>query len=226
VSSIHRADFCRIARPAVLAAMLAATLAACGGGGSGSTADQQQGTNSAPTISGAPVGTATVNAAYSFAPSASDADGNTLTFSISGKPAWATFNGQTGALSGTPVASDVGTYPNIIITVADGVTSASLAAFSIAVNAAAGSGTGAATVSWLPPTSTVSGDTLTDLAGYRIRYGKAAGTLDQVVEITNPGVTSYTVENLASATWYFATVAYTASGMESDLSNVASKTIP
>jgi len=60
--------------------------------------------NRAPVISGSPSTSATVGAAYSFQPTASDADGNTLTFAISGRPAWANFNTATGQLSGTPRA--------------------------------------------------------------------------------------------------------------------------
>jgi hypothetical protein len=37
---------------------------------------------------------------------------------------------------------------------------------------------------------------------------------------------SYTVNNLASGTWYFGATAYSTTGAESGLSAVASKTIP
>ena len=43
--------------------------------------------------------------AYSFQPTAKDANGDTLRFSISNKPAWATFSTTTGRLSGTPTAA-------------------------------------------------------------------------------------------------------------------------
>ncbi len=62
----------------------------------------------------------TAGTAYSFQPVASDADRDTLTFSITGKPAWASFNTTTGRLSGTPGDSDTGTYSNIAIAVTDG----------------------------------------------------------------------------------------------------------
>ena len=42
---------------------------------------------------------------------------------------------------------------------------------------------------------------------------------------TTPGSRTYTVENLSQGTWYFAVVAVNAAGVESDISNVASKTI-
>jgi hypothetical protein len=43
--------------------------------------------------------------------------------------------------------------------------------------------------------------------------------------INNAGVTTYVVENLAPATWFFAVTAVTSSGAESTHSNVASKQI-
>ena len=161
--------------------------------------------------------------AYSFQPSASDPDGNTLTFSIQNRPAWATFSTATGRLSGTPALTDVATFSNIIISVSDGTASVSLPAFSLAVLQVA---TGSATVSWTPPTTNTDGSALTDLAGYRVVYGRAADALDQSATVNNAGPqlpTRWT--NLSQGTWYFAVVAVNASGVESDLSNVASKTI-
>ena len=74
--------------------------------------------NTAPTISGSPATTAYVGTAYSFQPSAKDADGNTLSYVIYNKPSWATFSKTTGKLSGTPTAA--GTYRAIAIGVTDG----------------------------------------------------------------------------------------------------------
>jgi hypothetical protein len=82
--------------------------------------------------------TATVGVNYSFTPTASDTSGTTITFSISGLPAWATFNKSTGQLSGTPAAADVGTDPGIVIGASDGATtSAALPAYTITVSAPA-----------------------------------------------------------------------------------------
>src|SRR5262249_41498130 len=66
--------------------------------------------NSAPTISGAPATTVNADAAYNFQPTASDPNGDALTFSIQNAPSWASFNTSTGRLSGTPAASNAGTY--------------------------------------------------------------------------------------------------------------------
>src|SRR5881394_1785487 len=90
--------------------------------------------NRPPTISGTPATTATQAVAYSFTPTASDPDGDTLTFSVANKPAWTTFSASTGQLQGTPSAADTGTYGNITISVSDGkAPSVALAAFAIGV---------------------------------------------------------------------------------------------
>ena len=76
--------------------------------------------NSPPTISGVPANAVTINQAYSFQPSASDPNGDTLRFAISNRPSWASFSTSTGRLSGTPTAANIGTYSNIVICVNDG----------------------------------------------------------------------------------------------------------
>lgn len=76
--------------------------------------------NEVPTISGTPEATVAEDSAYTFGPSADDPDaGETLTFAITNRPAWAAFDTATGALTGTPANDDVGTYPSIEITVTD-----------------------------------------------------------------------------------------------------------
>jgi hypothetical protein len=179
--------------------------------------------NRAPTISGTPATSASTGTAYSFRPTASDPDGNTLTYSIVNRPSWATFNTSTGQLSGTPTAANAGTYSNIAISVSDGSLSASLASFTLTV---VQSSNGNATLSWTPPTQNTDGSSLTNLAGYRIVYGRTASSLDQTVQVANAGTSGYTVTGLASGTWYFRVKAYTSSGGESDVSNAGSKTIP
>jgi Putative Ig domain/Right handed beta helix region len=87
--------------------------------------------NSVPTISGSLPGTVNVGDAFSFIPNAKDADNDILTYSITNKPAWATFDTNTGALTGIPTESDLGIYNTIVITVSDNKGgSASLAPFS------------------------------------------------------------------------------------------------
>jgi hypothetical protein len=179
--------------------------------------------NRAPTISGTPATSASTGTTYSFRPTASDPDGNTLTYSIANRPSWATFNASTGQLSGTPTAANAGTYSNIAISVSDGSLSASLPSFTLTV---VQSSSGSATLSWTPPTQNTDGSSLLNLSGYRIVYGRTASSLDQTVQVANAGTSGYTITGLASGTWYFRVKAYNASGGESDVSNVGSKTVP
>jgi len=180
------------------------------------------GGNRAPTISGSPPAAVTAGQAYNFQPSASDPDDDDLTFTIQNRPSWAEFDTSTGRLWGTPDAGDVGNYGNIRITVSDGQATAQLPLFSIAVQSVA---TGSATLTWTPPTQNADGSPLTNLAGFKVYWGTTQGSYPNSVTINNPGVTSYVVENLVPGTWYFVTTAFNSSGVESNPSNVASKTI-
>ncbi len=84
---------------------------------------------------------------------------------------------------------------------------------------------GTATLDWTPPTLNSDGTALTDLAGYTVYYGTAPDKLSQSVKVTNPGLSAFTVSNLASGTWYFAISAYSTSGTESVRTDVISTTI-
>jgi hypothetical protein len=128
--------------------------------------------NSPPTIAGTPATTVQAGSHYAFQPAAQDPDGDTLVFSITGKPSWAAFSSTTGLLSGTPASSDVGTDSNIVISVSDGHTSVALAAFAVTVTAIAA----------VPPTNTppkISGTpTTTVQAGSSYSFTPAASDAD------------------------------------------------
>ena len=97
--------------PAVLCVLLVAfALTACGGGGNTANSVPDDTTpppasNNAPVISGSPVLRTIQDRAYTFTPTASDADGDTLRFSITNQPVWASFNSTDGTLSGTPTSA-------------------------------------------------------------------------------------------------------------------------
>jgi len=76
------------------------------------------------------------------------------------------------------------------------------------------------TLDWSPPTENTDTSSLTDLAGYRIYYGAKRTSLDQRIELRNPGLTRYVVDNLRAGRWYFALTAYNRRGGESNLSGV------
>ncbi len=179
--------------------------------------------NNAPQISGSPQTVVLAGDTYTFAPSATDADGDSLTFSVTGMPGWAVFNQSTGELSGEPGSGDVGTYANIMISVSDGLESASLPAFTITVDAVA---LGSVTLSWTPPTQNTDGTALTDLAGYKLYWGTTAGSYPNKITIDNASVSTYVVENLVPGTYEFVATAFNSSGVESDFSGVATKTVP
>lgn len=180
--------------------------------------------NTAPTITGSPSTTAVAGQAYVFLPSASDPDGQTLRFGIANKPTWAAFDIATGRLSGTPAVTNVGTHANVVISVSDGTASATLPAFSIAVTSPPATGT--AELNWAAPTQNEDGTALTNLAGYKVRYGTSPTTLSRFVDVRSPAITSAVIEGLASGIWYFTVASYTNVGVESAQTQAVSKTVP
>jgi hypothetical protein len=163
-----------------------------------------------------------VGQAYSFKPTATDADGDNLTFAISGKPSWASFNTATGKLAGTPAAADVGSHEEITISVSDGQSTTNLAQFAINV---VQQSNGSVSLAWAAPTENTDGSTLTNLEGYKIHYGTQSHNYSTTVTLENAGITRYVIENLAPGKYYFAISAVSASGAESDLSGEASKVL-
>ena len=232
------AGLMRRASLVALATATALMMTGCGGGdggGAASTPGTGTGTtdpvpapaptsNTPPTISGTPITSVNVGAAYDLTLSAQDGDGDTLAFTIANRPEWATFSTATGRLSGMPQAA--GTNANIVISVSDGKNSVALPAFTITVAAAPPPAVGnGVTLSWEVPTQTEDGQNLSDLAGYRIHYGKDQNALTQAIEVQSAGSNTFVVQQLKPGTYYFAVRAVTASGTESALSNVISRQI-
>jgi hypothetical protein len=213
-----------------LASLAMVALAGCGGGGDGDPATgggnppPGGGSNAPPTIQGQPNGSVVAGQAFSFQPTASDPNGDTLTFEVTNLPDWATFNSSTGRISGTPAAADVATYSGIAVRVSDGQASASLPTFAITVMQA-GAANGTATLSWVAPLQNADGSPLTDLAGFQVQYGRNEGDLSQVVTLNNASINRYVVENLSTGTWFFSVAAINSRGVLSASSSVASKTI-
>lgn len=101
-------------------------------------------------ISGSPSTQVTAGKGYSFQPTTNAPAGSALTFSIQNRPVWASFIAGTGMLSGTPAASQTGTYSGIVISVSDGVQTVALPPFAITVQSAL-------TIAGSPPTSVTVG---------------------------------------------------------------------
>jgi hypothetical protein len=213
--------------------------AGCNGGGGGSansggetktppaTAQSPSpgATNTPPSITASPVTAVSAGQTYSLTPIAQDADGDVLAFAIENRPEWAQFSTVTGELVGTPSAAHAGVYDNIKISVSDGKTTVALDPFSISVGAMSAGTSSGTVLQWNLPMVTEGGQQLSALAGVRIHYGKTAEALAETIEIRNPGVANYVVENLPAGTYYFAVRAFTEAGEQSALSNVISKVI-
>lgn len=207
-------------------AMLA-VLTGCGGGSGGDDPNTVPDptpvvTNAAPVISGTPADTVVVGSSYVFAPTASDADGDELSFSVANLPAWASFDNATGTLNGTPASADIGTYTDIVLTVSDGTDATAMQSFAITVTDNA---SGSAMLHWTPPAQNSDGSELADLAGYKVYYGASPGSHANVIDVPSAGISSYMVEGLAPGTYYFAVSAYDGLGNESAVSNEVSKTV-
>ena len=161
--------------------------------------------NRAPTLTGSPSPSVNAGDVYTYQPTASDADGDTLSFTVANLPSWASFNSTTGQISGRPAQADVGIYSNIRISVSDGSVTTNGQAFSIEVTQVS---LGKVTLSWTAPTENIDGTPLTDLAGYKLYYGTSQGNYPEQITIDNPGILTYVVENLAPNTYYFVITAY------------------
>jgi len=222
-------DIIRRVSKALLLVVITTTLIACKSKSGESASGDDPGdtltptsSNNAPVISGTPGNAVVINNAYSFTPSASDPDGDTFSFNVQNKPAWANFNGTTGALGGTPSLGDVGNYSNIGISVSDGNMSDSLPAFSVGVVQNAD---GSITLSWTAPTQNEDGTALADLAAYKFYYGTSSGGYSNQVRVDNPGLSTYVIGNLTPATYYIVATAVNAVGVESQFSNEAIKQV-
>jgi hypothetical protein len=63
------------------------------------------------------------------------------------------------------------------------------------------------------------------IQGYRFYAGRTQTSLSLVEDVPNGGISSHMLSGLASGLWFFAVTAYDAQGVESQISNIASKTI-
>jgi hypothetical protein len=82
----------------------------------------------------------------------------------------------------------------------------------------------ALTLSWDAPTQNADGTALLNLMGYRIYYGTTP-QIPNVIDVGNPGLTTYVVENLTAGTYYFAVAAYNSAGVESSQTPEVSATV-
>ncbi len=202
----------------VLCAVIFSVTAGCGGSGpsmirpsssatsiagSSSTGSSSTGSSSgtaAPSISGTPSTKAQVGLPYAFTPTVQNSSGQSLSFSIQNRPAWASFSSTNGTLSGTPTASDVGTDSNILISVSNSQKSAALPSFAIAVAAAPNCTSHSSAAPSGTPASLVFGFP-SGFAGAQSSFTigpDAASFSGSTIEVTNGAVGQHE----AGAAWY------------------------
>ena len=202
----------------------------CGAPAFAQSADPQ------PQISGSPAVMADEQQPYVFNATALVPGGGGTQFAIENLPHWAVFDPSSGRLEGVPQPGDAGVYENIVISMTNGVASASLPPFSIEVYPLpepslepspgdVSPATGAVPLSWEPPVANEDGSTLIDLAGYRIYAGPSPEELTLLVGVDSPGLTDFVVESLEAGAHSFAISAVNASGTEGQLSETVSTLI-
>ena len=140
---------------------------------------------------------------------------------------WSSNRGGMGQASGTDswktALIDLKLSENVItITATDGANNSVTDTIVIRRESA---GEASAILSWQSPTEREDGTPLTDLQGYRIHYGRMPGIYDYQIDIDNPGVVSYLVDNLSPGDWYFRVTAFDKDGAESAPSDEAHRRI-
>jgi len=215
------------AKQFVVAILVASLATACGSSGNGPdettpTDPPPPSTNNPPTISGTPALSITQDQSYEFTPSASDPDGDPLTFSIVNQPEWASFDEDSGTLAGTPAETHIGTTVGVTITVSDGELSASLAPFDLEVVQLP---LGSATVFWDVPTTNADGSLLNDLAGFEVHYGTISQSYTEIMPVNDSAASSAQIDELSPGVYFFAVLAVDTSGNKSALSVEVSKDI-
>lgn len=77
---------------------------------------------------------------------------------------------------------------------------------------------GTAIVNWQAPTENIDGTPITGLSGFNIYYGTQSQNYTTKIQVTNPGLATYVVDNLPPGVYFIAVTAYDAQGSESDYS--------
>lgn len=132
----------------------------------------------------------------------------TLTWDIAGAQNCVASNGWTGTKTKTGTQTITGLTKDTT--------------FTLACSGAPVPTKGKATLSWVLPTKNKDGTDVTNLVGVRISYGTAANAMTETIDLTNP-VTSYVIDNLPPATYFFAVRVYKADNVQSELSSTVSK---
>ena len=88
-------------------------------------------------------------------------------------------------------------------------------------------GLGSAAVSWVAPTLNTDGSPYTNAAGFKVFWATTSAGVPSAtaVVLNNPATLNYNVTGLAAGTWYFGVKAFNTAGVDSDMSNLGTKTV-
>ena len=109
--------------------------------------------NNPPVVTGNPPSSVRIGDSYTFQPTATDPDGDSLTFEVRNLPNWAEFDADSARITGLPLLGHEGVYSDITVIANDGLESGSLI-FSVTVTT---TGAGSVTLSWAAPTANEDG---------------------------------------------------------------------
>lgn len=86
---------------------------------------------------------------------------------------------------------------------------------------------GSITLNWVPPIVRDDGSSLdmSDISGYKIYMGASPDDLKLYAEISDAYTTKHVINNVESGVYYFSITAFSSDNLESEKSNVVSKTI-
>jgi hypothetical protein len=205
----------------VLIIFFALTLGACGRSGSGAFGDLGEETISITVTSPASAEHMETPDASVILQGTAESDNDIVSVS------WVNNRGGQGQASGSSSWKTGGITlkpgkNSVTITAED--SSGAKATHTVVIKRESG-GTASITLSWTAPTTREDGSALTDLAGYRIQYGRMSKIFDYEIIIDNPGTLTYVVEGLRPGAWYFVASAYDSRGVESHISNEVKKRI-
>jgi hypothetical protein len=84
---------------------------------------------------------------------------------------------------------------------------------------------GSIALAWIAPLVNADGSPLTDLSGYRVRYGTYSGIYSAMQQIDDPHTVNIVLKDLPANTYYLTVTAYNSANVESLASAEVSKSI-